>query len=214
MTEVFQEPGKSNLVYASGQNIDRIVSLYKACIKAHKTLVVDVYSATVLNTLRSYAKLPYPSDSYKLKVIFPKYTCDRLVRLNKKDIMYQFHDFKITKEEIAEHPDEYVILIRPSMQFDLEHIPNLDGGNLIYSLWKGYLEKPSTKKLVDYLKQRNFNIQHIHTSGHADPETLKQMTAALNPKVIIPIHTFHGDKYKNQFAFPVRELRDKEKYEL
>ncbi|MCK5742781.1 MAG: MBL fold metallo-hydrolase, partial [Chlorobi bacterium] len=117
-----------------------------------------------------------------------------------------------TKEEISADPDNYVILIRPSMQYDLEKMPNIDGGNLIYSLWKGYLKKGSTHKLVEYLKSRKFSVHHIHTSGHADPETLKQMTKALNPKVVIPIHTFHGDEYKKQFPYPVRELNDKENY--
>ncbi|MCF8001835.1 MAG: hypothetical protein K9K76_08285 [Halanaerobiales bacterium] len=57
------------------------------------------------------------------------------------------------------------------MQKDLEHIDNIDGGNLIYSVWKGYLQKPRKKQLVNYLKQRNFTIHKIHTSGPAGIDT-------------------------------------------
>ena len=46
--KVFQEQNKINLVYSSGQNIDRIVSVYRACKKTNKILVVDVYVAKIL----------------------------------------------------------------------------------------------------------------------------------------------------------------------
>ncbi len=36
----------------------------------------------------------------------------------------------------------------------------------------------------------------IHTSGHANIETLKKVVEKLKPESIIPIHTFYPDKYK------------------
>jgi len=96
------------------------------------------------------------------------------------------------------------------MQKDLEHIYEIDGGNLIYSMWKGYLEKPNTKKFIDYLKNGKFTIHKIHTSGHADIGTLKKMVEAINPKNIAPIHTFRGGDYKKIFRLPIIELKDGE----
>jgi len=55
----------------------------------------------------------------------------------------------------------------------------------------------------------NFWLQ-VHTSGHADINTLKQMVKAINPKYIVPIHTFHGSDYKDIFNTPVVELADEE----
>jgi ribonuclease J len=79
LVALFKASGKSNLIYTSGQNIDRIVSIYRACVKTDKTLVVDVYVATILKELREFAKIPYPSDEFKsLKVIYPYYTSKRL----------------------------------------------------------------------------------------------------------------------------------------
>lgn len=96
------------------------------------------------------------------------------------------------------------------MKFDLEHISNLDGGNFVYSLWEGYLQKDYTKKFANYLKGRQFKFFNVHTSGHADIETLKKMTDAIKPKFIAPIHTFKGSEYKNHFDYPVKELEDGE----
>ena len=39
------------------------------------------------------------------------------------------------------------------MQKVLEHISGIDGGNIIYSMWEGYLQKPNTKKFIDYLRK-------------------------------------------------------------
>jgi ribonuclease J len=48
----------------------------------------------------------------------------------------------------------------------------------------------------------------IHTSGHADIDTLKKMVEAVNPKTIVPIHTFNSTEYKTLFSTPVLELKD------
>ena len=148
LTTVFSE-NKPGLVYVSGQNIDRIVSIYKASQKAGKTLVVDVYIAKILKTLSEYNKFPFPNNSYNIKVWFTKYVCDRLARIKRKDILYEFAGYKISKYEINMQPSDYVILTRPSQIVDMEKIPNLKLGNFIYSLWEGYKNNPDTIKLLE-----------------------------------------------------------------
>jgi ribonuclease J len=215
LTEVFSQPGKINLVYTSGQNIDRLVSIYRACIRTGKTLVVDVYVATLLKELSAFAKIPFPSKEFeKLKVAFTHYTSNALANKGKKEILYQFKDYKITKEEIGLQSGKTVMIVRPSMQKDLEHISGIDGGNLIYSMWEGYLQKPDTQKFLTYLDGRKFTTYHIHTSGHADTETLKKMVEALNPKHIVPIHTFNGSDYQRLFSVSVVEMNDGEVREV
>jgi ribonuclease J len=211
LVALFNIKGKSNLIYTSGQNIDRIVSIHNACIRTDKTLVVDVYIASILKELSPFAKIPYPSDDFKnLKVIFPYYTSKRLANEGNKKILYQFKDFKIGKNEISSQPDKYVMIVRPSMQKDLEMVSGIEGGNLIYSMWEGYLKKPDIKKFMEYFEKRGFSIHSIHTSGHADIDTLKQMVEAIKPKNIIPIHTFNAGDYKNIFSVPIVELKDGE----
>jgi len=100
-----------------------------------------VYVAKILKELSTYAKIPYPSKEFEnLRVMFPYYISKRLKNEGNKTILYQFKDYKITKEEISEQSDKIVMLVRPSMQKDLEHITGIDGGNLIYSMWEGYLQ--------------------------------------------------------------------------
>ena len=96
------------------------------------------------------------------------------------------------------------------MQKDLESITGLEGGNLIYSMWEGYLKKPDTKKFIEYLENRGCTIHNIHTSGHADIDTLKKMIEAIKPKNIVPIHTFNGADYSKIFNYPIVLLKDRE----
>lgn len=209
LVNVFSDSEKINLIYVSGQNIDRLVSIFKATQKAKKLLVIDIYIAKILAELSKFSKLPFPSNSFKnIKVMFPYHLCQKLRRDGNEKIMYQFKKFKITKEEISNQSDKIVMLVRPSMKNDLENMENLQNGNLIYSMWKGYLKKEYTKTFVDYLKSLSFAIYHIHTSGHADIEDLQEMVNAINPKYIVPIHTFEGNSYQNIFRGNIIQCND------
>jgi ribonuclease J len=211
LKKVFSEEDKSNVIYASGQNIDRIVSIYRACIRTSKILVVDVYVATILKTLSQFAAIPYPSQLFdNLRVLYPYYTSRRLAKEGQQEILFQFKSYKITKEEISSEPYRYVLLARPSMRKDFEYICNLDNGKFIYSMWEGYKAKPDTKKFLDFFQSRGFKMLDIHTSGHADIKTLKTMVNAIQPKTIVPIHTFNGVDYKTLFQYPIHLASDGE----
>lgn len=209
LVDKFSERGKINLIYTSGQNIDRLVSIYRACKRTGKLFVVDVYVASILKELSNYGKIPFPSSKYlEVKVIFPNAVTKILNEKGQKKQFYQFKAFKITRDEISANKDNIVLIVRPSMKKDLEKIQNVDGGNLIYSMWEGYMEKNRTKKFINYLtEKRKFSLDIIHTSGHADIDTLQRMVDALEPKFIVPIHTFYGNEYKKHFN-QVLEIND------
>ncbi|MFC2080877.1 MBL fold metallo-hydrolase [Bacteroidota bacterium] len=209
--ESYFKEDKINLVYASSQNIDRLVTIYKACNSANKILVIDPYTASILKESSKFANIQHPSDSFKnIRVFFPYFLTGRMLKSENKNLIFQFTKFKIKLGEINLNPVKYVLVIRPSIINELERMSGIDNGNLVYSLWDGYLKKEPTKGFVDYLKNRGYAIKHIHTSGHADIPTLKEFVNALNPGHIIPIHTFYSSHYRNIFNHPVRELADGE----
>lgn len=207
--ESYFKEDKINLIYSSGQNIDRIISVYKACLATGKTLIIDFYIANVLKIISVYGDVPHPDkNNPNIKVIFPYRLSRKMVKEEHGQLLYDFKSYKITKPEIDANPGKYVLFVRPSMKLDLVYLKNINGGNLIYSLWKGYLKKKDTKDFVDYLRNREFDIHEIHTSGHADVDTLKAMVGAIKPKLLIPIHTFEPNKYKSTFNAQVKELKD------
>lgn len=214
LIDIFKNSDSINYIYTSSQNIDRIVSLYKACLKSRKTFVIDVYTANVLETLSEFAKLPTPLKGYEhIKVLFPNRITSGLFKRGLGELANKFAKSKITKDEISEKPSDYVVLTRPSMKNDLEKI-FVEKGNLIYSMWEGYKKQTTTKEFLDWLESNNFSIIDIHTSGHADIETLIEFADSINPKTIIPIHTFNKQDYKTIFTQPIIELDDYQTIEI
>jgi len=79
------------------------------------------------------------------------------------------------------------------------------GATIIYSMWEGYL----TDKFKDFCNEKGITIEQVHTSGHATLGDLQDFASAINPKVLIPIHTFEPKKYVELFE-NVKILEDGE----
>jgi len=210
LVRLFKETSSINYIYTASQNIDRLVSIYKACLKSKKTLVVDVYTANVLEALSDFAALPSPQRKYPdIKVLFPYRLTTSLFRRGYGKMARKFSKYKIKRDEIIKNPSDHVVIVRPSMRIDLEKII-ASKGNLVYSMWEGYKKQPETKVFINWLKNNNFTIHDIHTSGHADIDALKELADTLAPKAILPIHTFNKKDYKNIFSQRIIELNDNE----
>ena len=214
LVELFSQTDKANLVYCSGQNIDRLVSIYRACIKTDKLFVVDVYVAYVLTLISKYSpKIPHPSKSRPIvKVIHDRKMNNYLESIGKKSVFYQFGgSLRISHDDFQKNINNAVLIIRPSMLRLLKSLLQKPcQGNFIYSMWKGYLEKTNTRKLAEFLEDYGFDYQYVHTSGHADVESLKKFVAKINPTKIVPIHTFAKETYQKIFTVPILEIDDKE----
>lgn len=211
---LFKKSDDIHFVMTSSQNIDRLVTIYKACLQAKKTFVVDVYTANVLDTLSKYALLPTPLNHFKqIEVMYPHALTTRLYEEGNGHLADKFATHKVTKETISANPSNYVVIVRPGMKADVEKI-TVDKGVLVYSMWEGYMQNKSNFDFINYLKNRNFTLEQIHTSGHADMHTLKRMVEAIKPKHIVPMHTFEGDKYQEIFDYPVVRLQDREVLEI
>jgi ribonuclease J len=112
----------------------------------------------------------------------------------------QYRDARIYPEQLAAATGRSVMLFRPSMVRDLEKADCLSGATLIYSLWPGYLKRAELSSFHDWLKNRNISIVQCHTSGHASPTDLQRFAAAINPRMLVPIHSFATDRFRDFFA--------------
>jgi len=77
-------------------------------------------------------------------------------------------------------------------------------------MWHGYLEKSD---LEQFLESNAIPLTEIHTSGHAYVIQLKSLVDALKPRWIIPIHTFHPEKFQEMFPNVIK-LNDGETISL
>ena len=122
--------------------------------------------------------------------------------------MNRFSRRKISKEELKSRRD-LCILVRENMLFDIEKRIDYTDSGLIYSKWEGYKKDLKTKRFLDFFNSHKLETKSLHTSGHADIQTIKDFVKNLSPKRIIPVHTETPEKYKEIFGDLVSLIDDK-----
>ena len=184
------------LFQSSSQNIDRIVSFYRAALQCGKTFVVDVYTANVLHELHALGnKIPYPSPSYKnLKVFFPQRLTQKIFNEIGAGYANRFSPFRISREQLQAQQNDIMVLVRPSMRKDLESC-HFSNGLFIYSMWQGYRDSEYQQSFENWLAERGIRKTFMHTSGHAKISDICRLINGLNPKKIIPIHTMQPEAF-------------------
>jgi len=198
--KLIEETNGIVLVTTGSQNIDRLVTIFKAAKQTKRMLIIDFYTAEVLGRLKKYARLPQASWP-RIKVCYPQRIADRFERIGLKDILSRHRKSGISWKWIKEIEGRVVMLIRAGFLWDLKTFLDLKGGTWIYSMWHGYLYQSETlRNLKAYLEEKDVRMEELHTSGHATISQLTGLANALSPKMIIPIHTFHPEKFKDYFS--------------
>jgi len=216
LAQVFKQQKDISFVFTSGSNIDRLVSLYKASKQCGKILVIDLYTAYVLDQLKKELPSLPPHDKDNVRVYYMR---GHAKRLADNDLVKTLYHFKPRKIELAEIINARAgMVVKLPIWNGMERIAAaannespLQEAQFIYSMWQGYLEKKSDVK--NFCSKYNIGMKSIHTSGHAYLEDLKRLVKALNPSVLIPVHTLAGDSFSKYFPNVVR-LDDGTTYEL
>lgn len=197
--EIFKS-NKLPLVQFSPQNIDRFITVYRACLQTKKTLVIDPYTCYVLETYKSLSKSIPQFDWNNIEVYFAKSGVTNKLAETKK--LYEYKSKKVTEEEILKNPEKYVIKGNRTINNKLLKKMDKDKINIVFSMWKGYLDRPNQFENYKDI------ITLLHTSGHAYIEDLQKFVETVQPKNIIPIHTECRDEYKNLFNANIIESDD------
>jgi len=206
-----------SFLIGSSQNIDNLVSAYRACKKANKILVIDIYTAWILEVISKRSNVPNISwDNIKVIKQFGGTYYEKIKK--HPDYFKGFPNklFKgtITLEELQKNQSKYLLKISPWHIDKLLKKIDLSNINIIYSQWLGYLKDEfNDEKNVELLIElkNKYNWYYTHTSGHANLESLKKFTTALNPRKLIPIHTENKKDFLEHFE-NVLILEDNEEY--
>lgn len=187
------------LVTTSSQNIDRLVTIFRAAKRTQRMFIIDFYTAEILERLKKYARIPQPSWS-RIRVCYPQFLAQRFEKAGLQDILDRHRKNGIKWTRIGEVEDRTVMMIRPGFLWNIKKFLALEEAAWIYSMWPGYFERSrSLRNLKSYLQEKNVRYEYLHTSGHAKLSDLRRLVEGIKPSVIIPIHTFHSNKYKDYF---------------
>ncbi|TPI59856.1 MBL fold metallo-hydrolase [Mesorhizobium sp. B3-1-3] len=188
------------LVACSVQNIDRVVSVYRAAKRSRRQLIVDAYGAEVLKATDT-ASIPKPADCWDdVKVYIPKYQRRLLVQNEIAHLVDAYKGHRIFPEKLPGEASKSVMIVRPWMLSDLQEVGALNEARAIWSQWDGYLAQETGIRFTEKCRELGVPMETIHTSGHADILDLQRYAKAVDPGRLIPIHTFFPDRYEGLFA--------------
>ena len=205
LVELFKKD-KLYFVSCSSQNIDRLVSVFKACLRTDRTFVIDPYTAFILDKLKKTSpNIPQFNGGKNIKIFFVpnRYTN----KLAENKILFKYKSAKITYPEMINNKDKIVVKDNFTTRRIFADKGDIKGSKLIYSMWEGYL--PDTKVFWDKYK---VPITQVHASGHAYIGELNRFVNAIKPKWIIPNHTFYPEEYKKLFGNNIKCLKDGEMF--
>lgn len=193
LAEDFNRKSGLILLWASPQNIDRMVTVFRACQKAGKKFIVDFYAANILRSIGN-PKLPQPGWK-GIKVFVPRFQRIKIKERLLFDLVEDFSSCRVYPEDLAIMANDSVMLFRPSMAQDVLEAGCIDNAILIYSLWSGYLMEERYQWFCGWLDDHNIPVIERHTSGHAPLHDLQRFAKALAPNLTVPIHSSAPDQY-------------------
>ena len=203
---------KYNFILLSSTNIDRIFALYHASKRAKRCFVCDSYQAEILKIVsEGHKKHTTFYDIDYLQTTIPAGRFFELSRNNRNPYAFNGN----LKPYLERHG--FCMLIRSNDAFKLllNEYAKSDETKMYYSMWNGYLDnKKSAFNESLYKFCEPYEFDYIHTSGHADIETLKMVFETVKPNCgIIPIHTEAPDKFSELFhGQTILSLQDGEVY--
>lgn len=182
---LFKEHKGPVFVLQSSMNIDRIVTMYRSAKKSNRIFLQELYMAEIATAIGGSIPNPEFPDVFAF-----------ITNSNRYDKLCKYRH-RIGKENIAK--SKFVMCVRTSMLKYLRSLSELmsfEDGLLVYSFWSGYKENESMKVFLSACKDMGIDIVTLHTSGHADADTIDKLIDTVNPDEIIPVHTENAEWFK------------------
>jgi len=197
LAKLFKETKGMPLVNCSGQNIDRIVTVFNAAKRSGRQFIADMYTAHILAATEN----PRVPQSFwkEVSVFLPYSQKKRIVQDKSYSIADKFYSDRIYPENLASAASRSVMLFRPNMCSDLEKAKCLGGACFVYSMWDGYLSDEKNKDFLAWLQQHNIPLYKHHTSGHASVSDLIRLRNAFTSAVAVPVHCAEPELFKTTF---------------
>lgn len=187
--ELFKE-NKGNVVYSSSTNIDRLFGLYHAAKNAGRVFIIDEYQKKIMDIVTQRDSLWSKSRLYQFSEHYKPFVLSVL-----KGEFWMNDRFKDLLEKKG-----YVLMARSNPTFD-SLIKRIPGEKQVYlSMWDGYVDKSKAAYNEQLAKSLGKGYLRMHTSGHCDMNSLREVFRLLHPKAIVPIHTEKPEDFAQLFG--------------
>jgi ribonuclease J len=197
LVATFTDIGGLVAVFSSAQNLDRLVTVFRAARRAGRTLVVDLYTAAVAQAT-GRPSIPQPGFD-GLAVYVPYRQRARVTETKEFERVASVADIRMYPEDLATDRGKLAYMGTSSTAEELVDAGALYGGAVVWSIWPGYLDQPSGKGLTRLLSDVDVPLLHHHTSGHAYVDDLVRLVRAFSNARVVPIHSEATDRFADHF---------------
>jgi ribonuclease J len=188
------------LMMSSAQNIDRLVTIYRATLQSGRDLVMDLYGASIARATGN-PNIPQPGPEWpRVHVYVPLRQRVKVKEARAFDRVDSIRPFRVYEEYVAANASKLVLTFGMGSARALDSAGALADATVIWSLWHGYLEDESGVRLKSFLDDHAIPLVEHHTSGHASVADLQRLAAAIAPDRLVPIHSFGGARFSELFS--------------
>jgi ribonuclease J len=194
------------LAMFSPQNVDRLVSYYRAAIRTGRTLVLDPYAAFILYLIKSECKVPDPFQDKHIKIFVAETFLRSFAGRRLQKLIPRMKKVEVSRAEILAAPSTFLMIFREWMYERIFDRQLPAGSRFFYSYWPGYLiSQPSLKELRAKLEASGCSFDLVHASGHIYYQDIIEFIERANPSKLMPIHT--TDAAEMEKRFPAQIVR-------
>ncbi len=187
ITKILKEH-KYVFALCSSTDIDRLASFHAACKDTGRVFFVDEYQKNVLDVFSKYAGKQSSLFNFKAFKLVNYRTPNVKQKLTREGFLMpvRINSYHLVKDMLDVYNDE--------------------NAWLIYSMWGGYAEENKNYTIENVINICSLFASHIfdgtqdgvHTSGHADVQTLANVCNTVNPRIgVIPIHKDENTDYES-----------------
>lgn len=177
-------------VAASGQNVDRLVSCFRAAKRSGRLLVIDPYQAYVLMKLAPLSRNIPQFTWDDVRVSFSPHQVKRLKDAGMMDLVCEMSEQgKVTSDELATEPGSYLVCCRGSWGVT-KLFDKVGAGKVVlcWSMWRGYWERERCA-MREWAERERVEPHFIHSGGHAWPKDLRRLVTAVLAQHTVWVHT-------------------------
>jgi ribonuclease J len=141
--------------------------------------------------------------------VFASHSQDERLKANPEyfgDFRKRLYRHRVKREELHATAESFLYFGKMSSFHLIDEFKNAAAPvNVIYSQWLGYLDGKhadyyGSDQIAAYRSDPAVNFVCAHTSGHAPVADLQRLAMALKPRILVFIHTEHGEEFSHIFA--------------
>jgi ribonuclease J len=206
MVKTMRETEGLVLAMSSAQNIDRLVTIYRAALQSDRDLVIDLYGASIARATDN-ENIPKPGPSWpRVDVYVPLRQRVTVKNAGAFERVEAIRPFRVYEDYVALRRSELVMMFSMVSAPALAKAGALRGSAVIWSMWAGYLAEPSGERLKAFLTDHSIPMVEHHTSGHASVADLKRLAGTIAPGRLVPIHSLGADQFTDYFENVTQEV--------